>query len=66
MERVIICPICLKRITTNQPRKKYCSASCKEAGRKITRKLWIEKEPERIRLYMREYRKRKKEATDAD
>lgn len=66
MERVVKCSLCYRQFTTERPRKKYCSATCKEAATRAKRILWKKNNPHYDRDYMREYRKRKKEATDAD
>lgn len=58
MEKTIKCVICGIEFKTNRPRRKYCSFSCKEAGAMLQRKKWEEKNPNYVKEYMREYRKK--------
>lgn len=60
----IICPICGLKFETNRPNKKYCSFSCKEAGRFKQRMKWEAENPGYINGYMKEYRERKKREND--
>lgn len=57
------CAICGKEFETARACKKYCSLSCKEAGRIKNRLNWTDKNPDYMRVkmreYMKEYRKRK-------
>jgi hypothetical protein len=58
MEKQIKCPICGKDFLTSKPRKKYCSFSCKEAGAKLARMKWEARNPDYVKNYVSEYRKR--------
>lgn len=55
------CIICGASFDTNKPNKKYCSFVCKEAGAKLKRLKWNDKNPGYITSYMQQYRKEKKE-----
>lgn len=54
------CIICGATFDTNKPNKKYCSFTCKEAGAKLKRLTWEDKNPGYINAYMQKYRKEKK------
>lgn len=56
MAKVVTCPICGAKIETIRPNKKYCSFSCKEAGRVLRRMEWEAAHPGYIKEYMRKYR----------
>lgn len=56
MAKVITCPICGGKFKTSRPNKKYCSFSCKEAGRQLRRMEWEKENPHYNKNYMREYR----------
>ena len=58
--RIKKCEICGKIFETNRPNKKYCSFTCKEAGEKLWRLKWQDKNPEYQKLYQRAYRERKR------
>lgn len=58
MEKIIKCAICGAVFKTNKPRRKYCSFSCKEAGAKLQRMKWEDKNPNYVKEYMRKYRKK--------
>lgn len=58
--RIKKCEICGKTFETNRPNKKYCSFTCKEAGEKLWRLKWQDKNPEYQKLYQRAYRERKR------
>ena len=45
MPKLIKCPICGREFETNRPNKKYCCFSCKEAGRRLKRLQWEDKNP---------------------
>ena len=54
--KLVTCEICRKQFETQRPNKKYCSFSCKEAGRKLRRMVWDADHPGYSREYMKEYR----------
>ena len=56
----IKCEMCGKIFLTAKPNKKYCSFSCKEAGNKLKRIKWKEKNPHYNADYMKEYRKKER------
>ena len=60
MVKVVTCPICGRQFETNRPNKKFCSFTCREAGEKLWRMKWEEKNPGYNRNYQREYRERKR------
>lgn len=63
MAKEIECPICGRIFETKKPNKKYCSFSCREAGRKLKRLQWEDENPTYNAEYMKEYRAtHKKEA----
>ena len=64
MAKVIICPMCGLKFETSRPNKKYCSFSCKEAGAKLRRMKWDSQNPDYIKTYMQEYRKKNKGANN--
>ena len=55
------CIICGRNFETDRPHKKYCSFTCKEAGRLLQRMKWEDANPHYNAEYMREYRAAKKE-----
>ena len=57
MAKAVICPICGAQFVTERPNKKYCSFSCKEAGRKLRRMKWNDENPNYNKNYMKQYRK---------
>jgi endogenous inhibitor of DNA gyrase (YacG/DUF329 family) len=57
MAKTVTCPICGKQFETNRPNKKYCSFTCKEAGRQLRRMKWAADNPNYSAEYMRKYRK---------
>lgn len=61
MIKSVQCAICGRTFETRKPNKKYCSFSCKEAGRKLQRMKWEDNHPGYNTDYMREYRKTHKE-----
>ena len=61
MVKTVICPICGAQFQTARPNKKYCSFTCKEAGRKLQRMKWETENPDYSRNYMRAYRTAQKE-----
>lgn len=56
MAKIVRCQICGKIFETSRPNKKYCSFSCKEAGRKLQRMKWAEENPHYNAEYMKKYR----------
>ena len=56
MAKAITCPICGTEFETSRPNKKYCSYTCKEAGRKLKRMKWEAANPHYSAKYMKEYR----------
>lgn len=56
MAQIITCPICGAEFETNRPHKKYCSFTCKEAGRQLQRMKWEAANPGYNRDYMQKYR----------
>lgn len=48
-----ICPICMAEFETTKPNKKYCSFTCKEAGRLMLRAKWKAANPTYDRDYAR-------------
>ena len=58
--KIIICPICGTQFETNRPNKKYCSFSCKEAGRQLRYMKWTEDHPHYSTEYMRKYREKQR------
>lgn len=61
MSKKIVCLICGREFETKRPNKKYCSFTCKEAGRKIRRMEWENQNPHYNTEYMKKYRMAKKE-----
>lgn len=57
----VICPMCGRQFETNKPNKKYCSFSCREAGRKLQRMKWDAQNPDYNAEYMRGYRAAQKQ-----
>lgn len=55
------CIICGRNFETNKPNKKYCSFTCKEAGRLLQRMKWEDANPQYNTEYMRKYRERNHE-----
>lgn len=55
----VVCPICGAEFETARPNKKYCSFSCKEAGRQLRRMMWGAANPDYSKAYMQQYRKAK-------
>ena len=68
MAKNVTCPICGAQFETSRPNKKYCSFSCKEAGRKLRRMKWEHDNPHYNAEYMKKYRaaQRKGGAANAD
>lgn len=60
MGKVVKCVICGRQFETARPNKKYCSFSCREAGRKLQRLKWEDEHPNYITKYMQKYRHSKK------
>lgn len=60
MAKIVICPICGRKFETKKPNKKYCSFSCKEAGRRLQRMKWNSQHPNYDREYMQKYRSAQK------
>ena len=56
MAKIVVCPICNTIFRTKKPNKKYCSFSCKEAGRQLGRMKWKEANPHYNAEYMKKYR----------
>lgn len=54
--KVVKCAICGKVFQTARPNKKYCSFTCREAGRSVNRMKWNEANKGYITEYMRERR----------
>lgn len=61
MAKTVTCPICGAEFETNRPNKKYCSFTCKEAGRQLRRMKWEAKNPHYSTEYMKKYRTAQKE-----
>ena len=61
MAKVVTCPICGAQFETSRPNKKYCSFSCREAGRKLQRMKWDEANPHYSTDYMKKYRTAQKD-----
>lgn len=64
MAKVVICPICGAEFETCRPNKKYCSFSCKEAGRRLRRIKWEQMNPDYNKNYMKTYRESLKNGED--
>jgi len=60
MAKVVLCPICGAKFETSRPNKKYCSFTCKEAGAKLRRMKWEDKNPHYNTTYMQQYRAERK------
>lgn len=58
--KTIKCAICGRQFETNRPNKKFCSFTCREAGEKLWRMQWEEKNPDYNKNYQRKYRERKR------
>lgn len=58
MAKIVTCSICGAKFETSRPNKKFCSFSCKEAGRTLQRIKWSENHPQYSAEYMRAYRRR--------
>lgn len=58
MAKAKICPICGAQFETGRPNKKYCSFTCREAGRQLRRMKWAANNPDYNRIYMQAYRKK--------
>lgn len=56
--RVITCPICGRSFETVRSNAKYCSLSCREAGRQIKRLDWEERNPRYNSNYYHEHKER--------
>lgn len=56
MAKIVTCAICGAKFETSRPNKKYCSFSCREAGRQLQRMKWAAKNPDYNTEYMRQYR----------
>lgn len=61
MAKLVTCPICGAEFETNRPNKKYCSFTCKEAGHKLQRMNWEDRNPHYNAQYMKKYRTTRKE-----
>lgn len=61
MAKKVKCLICGAEFETSRPNKKYCSFSCKEAGRQLQRMKWKEANPHYNAEYMKKYRTAQKE-----
>ena len=51
----MICKVCGKEFTANQPWHKYCGPECSKAKRRENKKLWTRRNPEANRLRMKEW-----------
>lgn len=60
MAKIVRCLICGTQFETSKPNKKYCSFSCKEAGRQLQRMKWKEENPHYNTEYMKKYRETQK------
>ena len=60
MAKLVKCPICGAEFETSRPNKKYCSFTCREAGRKLQRMKWDGENPHYSTEYMKGYRAAKK------
>ena len=63
MAKLVKCPICGAEFETSRPNKKYCSFSCKEAGRKLQRMKWEAANEGYNAAYMKKYRAGRKEGS---
>jgi len=66
MAKVVTCPICGNTFETGRPNKKYCSFTCKEAGRQLRRMKWEAANPHYNAEYMKKYRTAQKEGAQHD
>lgn len=66
MNKKIKCPICGAEFETARPNKKYCSLSCKEAGRRLQRMKWEGENPSYNTEYQRNYRAEQKKGAKND
>ena len=64
MPKLVICPICERSFVTNRPHKKYCSLTCRDAGRILQRMKWDEANPHYNRDYSRIRRAKKTPAIE--
>ncbi len=55
------CNVCGTDFYSNNARARYCSASCKTAGRQEKRKKWEQANPDYMKNYMRDRRAEKHE-----
>lgn len=62
--KTIRCAICGQTFETSRPNKRYCSFSCKEAGRQLQRMKWKEANPHYSREYMERYRNARKKGLE--
>ena len=60
MAKKTTCLICGTEFETNRPNKKYCSFSCREAGRILRRMNWEAENPGYSKNYMKKYREVRK------
>ena len=58
--KTVKCEICGKVFLTERPNKKYCSFTCKEAGRSIVQMKWKAAHKGYMTEYMREKRRTEK------
>lgn len=56
MAKIVKCPICGAEFETSKPNKKYCSFTCKDAGRRLQRMKWEDANPHYNAAYMKQYR----------
>lgn len=50
-----VCPVCGAVFETIKRNKKYCSLTCREAGKKVKAKTWHDNNPDYMKKYSREY-----------
>lgn len=53
----IKCEICGRDFNTSSKNIKYCSLECREIGRRFIKRMWLDKNENYMRDYMRAYRK---------
>lgn len=61
MAKQVICLVCGRQFETTRPNKKYCSFTCKEAGAKLRRMKWEDRNPDYNRRYMQQYRQKERQ-----
>ena len=64
MAKLVKCEICGREFETSRPNKKYCSFTCREAGAKVRRMIWEDRNKNYYAAYMKQYRTAQKERKD--